>query len=624
MTALAERIALIRRPRPRPATIVSYLVFATLVVAGIWSIMELSPTSVSDWDKTWENLNRYLTSATPMVWPGFTSDKDALGNVVITFEGWDAVGTFVGHVFITLAITIAATAFAAILSIPVAYGAARNTTPNQVVYAICRAIGVVARAVPDVAIIAFLAYLWFTGGTLVAIIAVGLHSVGMISKMYADAIEQTDEGPRTAVTAVGASKAQQFWSGIVPQALPAWIAVALHRADINLRASVILGVVGVPGLGYDLWQALHTTAGMRRSIPLVLIIIALCILFEIVSSVIRARLLGVAPTGRGIGDTVVRGAMHASAKAADALARATDAVAERNARIEAAMHRPWTRERRQTTTWIWVGVAIVAAAFVYAAVGATGDWCRVIGFQCLAFDPTGDVGTTWAFQWIGWRFDLIHNPALGFSVWPPNFGSRDWADVLGAVLVTVQVAFAATLIAAVVSFVVGPLSARNVAPNSGVRSVFRGIALILRAIPDLVIAIIFIIATGLGAQAGMWALAIGGVGLMAKLIGDSMEEVPNGPEQAISTVGGTRLQRFFSSTVPLSVPSLVSHTMYMLEQNIRSATLLGVVGGGGIGFLLINQIDARHFDQVIAFLLVIIALVVVVETVSVLVRRAVR
>jgi phosphonate transport system permease protein len=103
-----------------------------------------------------------------------------------------------------------------------------------------------------------------------------------------------------------------------------------------------------------------------------------------------------------------------------------------------------------------------------------------------------------------------------------------------------------------------------------------------------------------------------------------MEEVPNGPEKAISTVGGTRSQVFFSSTVPLSMPSTVSHLMYMLEQNIRSATLLGIVGGGGIGFLLLNALEARHFDQVIAFLVIIILLVFVVETVSIVIRRAVK
>ncbi|QEO09140.1 PhnE/PtxC family ABC transporter permease [Protaetiibacter larvae] len=600
MTSLAERVAAVPRPRPRSSTITAYAVVIGIGVLGVWSLVALD-YNLQNWDRTVANLQRFISSATPLVWPGFTSEKLADGTVEITFEGWGEVGVFVSHVFITLAITIAATALAALLSIPVAYGAARNTSPHPTVMAFCRGIGVVARAIPDVALISFLAYLWFGAGTLVAIIAVALHSVGMISKMMADAIEQTDAGPRTAITSVGATKAQQFWTGIVPQALPAWIAVALHRADINLRASVILGVVGVVGLGYDLWQALHTAAGMRRSIPLVIVIVALCILFEIISSSLRARLLGVRPTGKGIGDTVVRNVAKASDRVAAALVR-SDAATERNARIEAALHRPWTRERRQTSFWIWLAAAIVVGSFVFAAMDDRSEWAKIFV----------------------WRWDLVHNPDLNISVWPPNFGSRDWGDVLGAVLVTIQVAFAATLLSAIVSAVVGPLSARNVAPNGFVRNFFRVFALILRAIPDLVIAIIFIIATGLGPQAGTLALAFGGIGLLAKLIGDSMEEVPNGPEKAIQTVGGTRPQVFFSSTVALSVPALVSHLLYMLEQNIRSATLLGIVGGGGIGFLLINQIDARHFDQVMAFLLVIIALVVVVEGVSILLRHALR
>ena len=196
--------------------------------------------------------------------------------------------------------------------------------------------------------------------------------------------------------------------------------------------------------------------------------------------------------------------------------------------------------------------------------------------------------------------------------------------VTTAASTTLQVAFAATLMGAVISAIVGPLSASNVAPNPAVRNFFRGIALVVRAIPDLVVAILFIIATGFGPQAAALALGIGGVGLLAKLIGDSMEEVPNGPERALQAAGGTRAQVFFSSTLPMSVPAVVGHLMYLLEQNVRAATLLGIVGAGGIGFLLLNALQGRHFDQVIAYVLVIIAMVVVVETASVLIRRALK
>lgn len=597
----ADRLASIEHPRPRAAGVISVVVIVGIFVMGIWSFISLD-YSLKSLSGTFENVSRFIGMATPLQWPGWnvigTRQSDGTTTFVTEWVGVEPIIEMGGVILITLALTIAGTSLAALLSIPIAYGAARNTSPNTFVMTACRGIGVVARAVPDIAIVVFFAFLWFPPTTLPAIIGIGLHSVGMISKMMADAIEQIDEGPRLAIRSAGGSRAQEFWAGVIPQALPAWIAVSLHRADINLRGTVILGVVGVAGLGYELDEALHAgPAGMRRVIPIVVIIIALCIIFEILSSSIRARLLGVQPTGRGIGDALVRSFRRSAA----APLTGTPAAAQYDlhTRVEAAMHRPWDRGRVSTVLWVWVSALIVVGSFVYA----NPDIARI-------FQP--------------WAWDQVSNPALDRALWPPNFGSRSWEDVLGAVLTTVQVAFAATLMATVISAVVGPLSARNVAPNAFVRNFFRGVALIVRAIPDLVVAILFIIATGFGPQAGALALGIGGVGLLAKLIGDSMEEVPRGPERALAAAGGSRTQVFFASTTPLSVPALVSHLMYLLETNIRSATLLGIVGAGGIGFLLLNALQGRNFDQVLAFLLVIIALTAIVETASILVRRALR
>lgn len=594
--SLAERIATVPRPRPRLATIVSAATLIAIAVLGVVSFIGLD-YSVKTLDATWGNIARFLGMATPMQWPGWevSGVRGSEGTVyTTTWVGVEPIWHMVDIILLTLALTIAGTAVAVLLSIPVAYGAAANTSPHPAVRAICRGIGVVCRAIPDAAIAVFLMFLWFGAGILPAIVAVGIHSVGMISKMFADAIEQTDEGPRQAIRSAGGSDVQQFWAGVFPQALPAWIAVALHRADINLRGTVILGYVGVAGIGAELSGALHAgPAGMRRVIPLVVIIIALCIVFEVVSSAIRARLLNVRPTGKGAGDTIVRNAMKLAEKAS--AARPED----RATRIESTMRRPWDGARVRTMIWIWAGVLIVIASFVYVQ----PDLTRLYS---------------------DWRFDQVHNEALDRAVWPITIGDRGWDTVLAAAFVTLEVAFAATLMGAVISAVVGPLSARNVAPNGAVRNFFRGVAVFIRAVPDLVVAILFIIATGFGPQAAALALGVGGVGLLAKLIGDSMEEVDSGPERALVAGGSTRSQVFFASTVPMSVPALVSHVLYLLEQNIRSATVLGIVGGGGIGFLLLNAMNGRHFDQMLAFLLVIIAMVVVVESASLLIRRALK
>lgn len=599
---LAERVATVTRPAPRLSMVVSYGAIIAIFGLGVWSFIGLD-YSLKSLETTGTNISRFLNMATPMQWPGWevAGQRQADGSTafVTTWVGFEPIWQMFLTIVITLALVIAGTALAAVLSIPVAYGAARNTTPNFSVMALCRGIGVIARAIPDVVFVVIFAFLWFNSGTLPAIVAIGLHSVGMISKMFADAIEQTDEGPRLAIRSAGGSKSQEFWSGVVPQVLPAWVAVTLHRADINLRGTVILGVVGVVGIGYELDGALHGgPAGMRRVIPLVVIIIALCVVFEIVSSLLRTRLLNVQPTGKGVGDSVARTVARRSANSAGSASAERTRTQDRNARIEAAMHRPWDRSRISNTLWVWLGILVVIAAFVYAA---------------------PDIGKLLAPAW-----DQIVSEERDRAIWPPHFGSRDWADVLAAVVTTIQIAFAATLMATIISAIVGPLSARNVAPNSGVRNLFRGIALFIRAIPDLVVAILFIIAAGIGPQAGALALGIGGVGLLAKLIGDSMEEVPNGPERALVAAGGTRAQVFFSSTMPMSVPAMVSHLLYLLEQNIRSATLLGIVGAGGIGFLLLNALQGRHFDEVLAYVLVIIGMVVIVEGASILIRRALK
>lgn len=602
--ALAARIAAVPRPAPRLSTVVSYGVIIAILALGVWSFIGLD-YSLKSLDTTGKNISRFLAMATPMQWPGWevTGQRQADGTTtyVTAWVGVEPIWEMFLTIVITLALVVAGTALAAVLSVPVAYGAARNTTPHSAVLALCRGIGVIARAIPDVVFVVIFAFLWFNSGTLPAIVAIGLHSVGMISKMFADAIEQIDEGPRLAIRSAGGSKSQEFWSGVVPQVLPAWVAVTLHRADINLRSTVILGVVGVIGIGYELDEALHGgPAGMRRVIPLVVIIIVLCVLFEIISSLLRTRLLGVRPTGKGLGDTVARAVSrrNAASGAASASVSSTTRTFDRNTRIEAAMHRPWDRQRIGNTLWIWGGILIVAAAFIYTA---------------------PDVAKIFTPSW-----NELVDPARDRAIWPPHFGSRSWGDVLAAVVTTIQIAFAATLMGAIISAVIGPLSARNVAPNSWVRNFFRGVALVIRAIPDLVVAILFIIAAGIGPQAGALALGIGGVGLLAKLIGDSMEEVPGGPERALAASGSTRAQVFFSSTLPLSVPAMVSHLMYLLEQNIRSATLLGIVGAGGIGFLLLNALQGRHFDEVLAYVLVIIAMVVVVESASILIRRALK
>jgi phosphonate transport system permease protein len=489
---------------------------------------------------------------------------------------------------LTLGLVICGTLLAAVISVPIAYLAASNTTPGTGWRAFARFFGVLTRAIPDV-VFAMVFVLVFSLGTLPGILAIGIHSIGMISKMFADAIEQIDEGPRLAIRAAGGSRMQEFTAGVLPQVMPSWVATVLHRNDINLRGSVILGYVGVVGLGMQMsfaFKSLDYGLGLGYAV----VIFVLCVVMEIVSSAVRATMLGIAPTGRGLGDRVLRGIRrgHDTSRpgTSDGALVGTP---------DDALRRPWTATRVRNTTWGWLAVAVVVGSLLICDI----QW--------------RDLLTVWAKV-----------PAVAVQFWPPSFGSYELSTMTDAMVETIAIALAATLLTLVVSIVVGSLAARNVAPSRGVRGGMRFLLVAVRGIPEIILAIVLIVISGLGTQAGTIALAIGGVGLLGKLIADSFEEVKAGPERALAAAGASRLQVYAGATVPQGVRALIGHTFYMLDTNIRAATLLGIVGAGGVGYYLLNASQGSNYGVVTAIVLMILVTVLIVEGIAIWMRRVFR
>lgn len=152
---------------------------------------------------------------------------------------------------------------------------------------------------------------------------------------------------------------------------------------------------------------------------------------------------------------------------------------------------------------------------------------------------------------------------------------------------------------------------------------FRVLIVVVRGIPELILAIIFVVVTGLGGVTGTLALAVGAIGLLSKLVADSLEETDVRVQEALRASGASGVQVFFAATLRQAAPAFVAHLMYLLDVNIRSATLLGIVRAGGIGFYLLNASRVMHFDVVTTTVLLILAVVLVVEGLAVFVRRAV-
>jgi phosphonate transport system permease protein len=554
------------RPRPSKNRIAAWSTLIALLLAGMWSVADLD-INIASMVQSLDNAANFASRAFPLDFPPLAE------LLVMTGQ--------------TLAIVVVATVLAVILSVPVAIFAASNTTSGPLMHGTARTIIVLSRAVPDL-ILAIIFFRLFGLGALPGILALGLHSIGMVGKLYADAIEELDGGPAEAVRATGGSRVQWITSTVIPQLMPQLIATALHRFDINLRTSVLLGYVGVGGIGLELANSLRTMQ-YQRGMALALIILLLCIVVEMLSGVVRSRLLGRVPARRG-------GALGFMDRVAAGWVTAPRGGRElqrtRGGRIR--IEPQWDSDRIRRFAGVGLTVVVVALATVYA-----------------------DLNFSTLFE------DLLKVPQVLGAFLPPS--PQDLlGTLLESMLVTIQIGLAATLLGLVLALPIGILAARNVAPNARVANFFRTVIVIVRGLPELILAIVFIVITGLGPIPGTLALAIGSVGLLGKLVADSLEETDVRVQDAVRATGATRSQVFYAATFRQAAPQFIAHVLYQLDVNIRSATLLGIVGAGGIGFYLVNASRVLQFDVVAFIIVMVLVTVLAVEAVAVWTRRALR
>ncbi len=175
----------------------------------------------------------------------------------------------------TLAMSIAGTVLAVIISLPLALFAAPNTAPNAIVYQVTRIVLAALRSVPEIIMgIIFVAAVGF--GALPGVLALALHSVGMVGKFYAEAIEHVDPRPLEAARAAGASPFQVITHAVIPQVMPQLADITIYRWEYHFRASAVLGIVGAGGIGFELIAALRVIR--YDQVSAILITILACVI----------------------------------------------------------------------------------------------------------------------------------------------------------------------------------------------------------------------------------------------------------------------------------------------------------------------------------------------------------
>ena len=219
---------------------------------------------------------------------------------------------------------------------------------------------------------------------------------------------------------------------------------------------------------------------------------------------------------------------------------------------------------------------------------------------------------------------LASAPADAWNIFrlmvPPDFSGEIDCGVIGKVLESVYIAWIGTLIAAIISFPLSFLAANNVAPG-WIRTPIRQLFNAIRAVPELIVAVIFLGVTGLGPWAGALAIGLHSVGTLGKLSTEAIESIDRGPLEAVDACGGRWVSAMRWGVIPQVLPIVVSYWLFRFEINVRASAVLGMIGAGGVGSELVQQLNFRNFEAVGAVLLITVVAVIVIDTVSSAVRR---
>jgi phosphonate transport system permease protein len=207
---------------------------------------------------------------------------------------------------------------------------------------------------------------------------------------------------------------------------------------------------------------------------------------------------------------------------------------------------------------------------------------------------------------------------FGSAFLKPNF--LHWDTYLGEMLITIQIALWGTALAVVVGIPFAILSAANICPQWIVQPV-RRLMDAFRAINEIVFALLFVVAVGLGPFAGVMALFIHNTGVVAKLFSEAVEAIDPRPVEGIRATGANRLHEVIFGVIPQVIPLWSSYTLYRFETNVRSATVLGIVGAGGIGYSLFENIRGFQYAETAAIIVIVIVSVMVIDLVSAQLRK---
>ncbi len=463
---------------------------------------------------------------------------------VVTFQA--------GKMVETIAIGLMATLFSTLLAFPLSFLAAHNLMARipggQFIYTLMRLLFNIVRAV-DTVVWGLIVIVWVGLGTFAGVIALTIHSVAALGKLYSEEIEHIDPGPVEALTASGANLLQVIRYAVVPQITPSFLAYTLLRWDINMRSATIIGFVAGGGIGFFVVETIRAGAYQLYATALWVTAVVI-ILVDYISARLRENILKDQPPP------------------------AADTPRQR------------TFGRLRQAFYIVVGLALFAYCWQVTEISPkdlfapaptflrlVGDFLRLDLSPAVLSTVTGQMLTTIFQALLATTFGAL--VALPFSFLGAHNLTGGRRALVWAYYVT--------------------------------RSLFN----VLRSIEALLYVAIFVFWVGIGPFAGMLALAVTTFALIGKLFSEAIENIEPGSIEAVTATGADTLQTIAYAIVPQIVPAFVSYLIYQWDINIRMATIIGFAGGGGIGLTLSTYFGSLQYHKagtVVAFIVIVVAL----------------
>ena len=466
-----------------------------------------------------------------------------------------------GGIFVTIALGLLATLISIVIAAPLSFFGARNIMSRvrggTIIYYFTRAIFNIVRSI-ETLIWAIVLVTWTGLGAFTGLLALSIHSIAAIAKLYSEEVEHIDPGPVEATTATGGNLLQNIRFAVIPQIIPSFLAYSLLRWDINMRSATVIGLVSAAGVGFYIVESIRK-GGYREYAAALWCIAVVVLLVDYLSGYWREQ------------------------------------IVKNEAKISAEPPKPFYKTRR--------GI-----------------------FYSLLFI------VVFVVSWNLAQIDLskLLEPAPTFGKVVYDFVTIDlsipvWEQIVRQLLVTIFQALLATTVGAMFALPFAFLAAKNIMGRSRVTLsiyyVARFILSFLRSIEAVLYVAIFVFWVGVGAFAGMLALSVTTFGLIGKLFSEAVENIDDGPVEAVTATGANRLQSIAYAIVPQIVPPFISYSIYQWDINIRLATIIGFAGGGGIGQLFLNYVGQLQYHKAGAVILAIVVVVTAMDFASAKIRE---